>query len=184
MFTKIWVLLVGVLAPTICAQSVTPHESLELSCIDRPYVSVLAETKDRKSAPHIGLELVDPLGRTQGRQPAGASAMQLIPNSSYGDIVQLPGSSLPSLAHGVQVCDAEQGVFELRVREHGSKPYRLSVTAEAKTTDRVTLHLTHVSREGRARVYKFIFQIERDHFLLSWLDRDGKPQMRIEDGEW
>lgn len=131
------------------------------------------------------MTLVDPSGRSQGKQQIGASATQVIPNSHYSAIQQIPGFSRPTLARAVQICDADQGVYSLTVQERGTEPYHLSITASAKgAIDQVTLALKHVSRKGRVRKYRFIFTVERDHVILSWLDQDGKLQMRIENGEW
>lgn len=177
-------LLTCALLGITAAESLKPRDSLELSCVDRNYIGVLAETRDRKTIPSVQMTLVDPLGRSQGKQQIGASATQVIPNSQYSAIQQIPGFSRPTLARAVQICDADQGVYSLTVQERGTEPYHLSVTASAKAIDQVTLPLKHMSRKGRVRKYRFIFTVERDHVTLSWLDQDGKPQMRIENSEW
>jgi hypothetical protein len=176
-------LLVSIIAAAAQATPPKPNESLELSCNDKAYVGVFAETRDRKTSPSVGLKLIDPSGRAQGQRQKGSSEAQIIPNSHYGDIVRLPGSVFPTSARAIEVCDAAQGVYELTLRERGIEPYRLAVTAHGKV-DTMTLHLDHVSLDGRVREYRFSFHIERDQVSLSWLDHDGKPQTRVEDGEW
>jgi len=177
------ILAVILLVLLVKANQSGASESLRSSCFDKPYIAILAETKDRKSEPDVGLTLFDPSGRMQGKLPEGTSATQIIPGSHYGGIEQLPGSSIPSLARAVEVCGAEQGVYTVTVKE-GNQPYSLSVDASGKTVNRTSLNLRHVSRQARVRTYKFVFRIDGNATILSWLDSAGSPQLRIEDGEW
>lgn len=47
-------LLTCVLLGITAAESVKPRDSLELSCVDRNYIGVLAETRERKTIPLSG----------------------------------------------------------------------------------------------------------------------------------
>jgi hypothetical protein len=156
-------------------------ESLALHCSEKPFLSVSVRTRNRDVVPAIKLSLTDPLGRWQG-DPARSPR---IPDSSYGEIVQIPNLPDRSRARAIEVCDAEQGVYKLGVEEVGDEPYVVDVTADAPNADTVpSLLLHHIAQKGRIGHYQFRLRITDGQVNIKWLDRTGHEQMRIEINEW
>jgi hypothetical protein len=157
-----------------------PQKSLGFSCLRRSFISVTASTSKRDRFPLVQLELTDPSERTTGKGARGS----VIPSSRYAEIVELPSAPDRSKAIAVEVCDAEQGIYVLRVHELGHEPYLLSVRGMGPAENNETLVLHHLAQEGRTRSYKFIFKIEDRHLIVRWLDDQGQEQQRIENNEW
>jgi hypothetical protein len=156
-------------------------ESLALHCFEKPFVSASVRTRSRDVVPAVKLSLTDPLGRSQGERTRSPQ----IPASSYGEVVQIPRLPDRSRALAIEVCDAEQGVYKLRVEEHGDEPYVLDVTAEAPNADITpSLLLHHIAQKGRIGHYRFRLRITNGQVDIKWLDRAGQERMRIEDNEW
>ena len=141
---------------SVAAQNSTAKtpESLAFQCFDKPFVSVSARTRGRDTVPVVGLSLSDPLGRRQGE---GVHSRK-IPTSKYGEVVEVRSAPQRSKALAIEICDAKQGVYELRVEEHGSETYVLDVSGQAPDTDKTdSLLLHHIAVKGRTRNYKFTF---------------------------
>jgi hypothetical protein len=168
---------------SVAAQNSTAKtpESLAFHCFDKPFVSVSARTRGRDTIPVVQLSLSDPLGRRQGKGVRGRK----IPTSNYGEVTQVRSAQQRSRARAIEICDAKQGVYELRVEEHGSEAYVLDVSGQAPDTDKTdSLLLHHIAVEGRTRTYKFTFKIEKRQVIVRWLDRNGNEQIGIENNEW
>lgn len=160
--------------------SAQTKQSLAFSCLDKSFLSVDALTLERDSFPAVQLTLTDPQGRTAG----GDSTGEPIPDSSYGKIVQLPKYPQRSKALAIEVCNAEQGVYELNVRELGNASYIIIASASGNTDNGSSAILNHVGRKGRIRQYKFKFTIKGRQLNLNWLDGQGHEQLLIEPPEW
>ena len=70
------------------------QDSLAFSCLDKPFVSVAVTTPNHDGFPAVELVLRDPMGRVSGFE----SGDNPIPNSAYGNIVQMPEHPLRSKA--------------------------------------------------------------------------------------
>jgi hypothetical protein len=178
--TRILILTTGL---SIAAQDKTSQnsESLALHCFEKSFLSVSARTRSRDVIPTVKLSLTDPLGRRQGELARSPQ----IPTSSYGEIVQIPRLPDRSRALAIEVCDAEQGVYQLKVEEHGDEPYVLDVTAQAPNAGIIpSLLLHHIAREGRIGHYRFTLKIAKEKVDIRWLDQAGHEQTRIEINEW
>jgi len=176
------ILLLAVFTCPLASQT-SPTEartSHAFSCLDKPFVSVSGSTKDHESIPALGLSVTDPLSRTDGF----VSKRGNIPDSTYGPVIEIPNLPERSRALAFEICNAEQGVYEIKISELGDEAYRLSVSGRGSTKNDEALVLHHVSQEGRIRHYRFIFRIEGDKLILRWLDRDGGEQLKIEPSEW
>jgi len=163
------------------SSSTQPTTSLAFSCRDKAFVSVSASTPNHESIPAIGVALTDPIGRTAGF----AIKRGDIPDSGYGPVIEIPKLPQRSRALALEICNAEQGLYEIKVTERGDKSYRLTVSGTgggAKNNEALVLH--HVSRSGRIRQYRFVFRIEREQIILKWLDAEGAEQVKIEQSEW
>jgi hypothetical protein len=157
------------------------NESLALHCFDKTFVSVSVRTRTRNVVPTVKLSLADPLGRRQGERARSPQ----IPNSSYGEIVQLPKLPDRSRALAIEVCDAEQGVYHLTVGEHGDEPYVVDVTAQSPNAGTIpSLLLHHIAQEGRIFHYRFTLKTTKEQVDIMWLDKAGHGQTRIEINEW
>jgi hypothetical protein len=156
-------------------------ESLAFHCFDKPFLGVSVRTRGRDVVPAVKLSLTDPLGRRQGERARSPQ----IPNSSYGVVVQLPERPDRSRVRAIEVCDAEPGVYQLKVEEQGGEPYVLDVTALAPKSDiSPSLLLHHIPKEGRIGHYRFTLKITNGQVDIGWLDQEGHEQMRIEFNEW
>jgi hypothetical protein len=155
-------------------------ESLVFHCFDKPFVGVSVRTRGRDVVPTVNLSLTDPLGRRQGERARSPQ----IPNSSYGVVVQLPKEPDRSRVRAIEVCDAEPGVYQLKVEEHGDDPYVLDVTALAPKSDALSLLLHHIAKEGRIGHYRFTLRITKGQVDIRWLDQSGHEQTTIEFNEW
>lgn len=176
-------ILILTTALSIAAQDKTSQntESLALHCLEKPFVSVSVRTRSRDVVPTVKLSLTDPLGRRQGERARSPQ----IPTSTYGEIVQIPSLPDRSKALAIEVCDAEQGVYKLRVEEHGDEPYVLDVTAQAPNAGTIpSLLLHHIAKEGRIGHYRFTLRITKKQVDIRWLDQAGHEQTRIEINEW
>jgi hypothetical protein len=154
--------------------------SLAFSCLGKPFISVSGSTANHGSTPALELSLSDPLSRTAGFEAKGDH----IPDSAYGPVIEIPKLPESSRALALEICNAEQGVYEIKVTELGDKAYRLTVSGTGGKKNNEALILHHVSREGRIRHYKFVFRIESEQVILKWLDKDGAEQLKIEQSEW
>jgi hypothetical protein len=150
------------------------------SCLGRPFVSVAAMTPRRDGFPAVELVLTDPLGRTAG---AGLHGKQ-IPESSYGNIVEIPRHPQRSKARAVEVCNAEQGIYEVKVEELAIDPYLLVANGDGDVDKADSAILNHIGRKGRIRRYRFKVTIKDRQVTLSWLDAQGHQQLLIETPEW
>lgn len=153
--------------------------SLGYSCLNQPFLSISASVPKRDEVPQVGISVSDPLGRTEDF----ATKMNTIPNSAYGPVVEIRSTPARSKALALQICDPEQGTYEIKLTELGDDPYRVTVRGRAPHDD-WALILHHVSRKGRIRRYKFVFRIERDKLVLKWLYKDGSEWLKIEPSEW
>jgi hypothetical protein len=101
-------------------------------------------------------------------------------------VIEIPGAPERSLSLLVEVCNAPQGEYHIKIVERGSDPYRLSVRGSAKKNSQI-LVLQHISREGRDLQYVFRFRISHGRAVVSWVDREGgeiPPSSPIEFNEW
>jgi hypothetical protein len=154
------------------------EESLAPSCVGRSFVSVAAMIPRRDGFPSVQLALTDPLGRTAGRSSAG----EQIPDARYGNIVQIPPQPERSKARAVEVCGAEEGIYNFVVQEERDGPYLIVVTGRsAKNEDSEILN--HVGRKDRIRSYRFRFTVVDGRVRVRWLDTEGHEQTMIEDPE-
>ena len=169
----------------ICALKATQgfaaeeRRPLSYSCSDERFLSVSASTSDRSSIPSVELTLTDPSLRTQGREAHGDQ----IPTARYGEIAEIPKQPQSSKALAVEVCNAEIGVYEIKMSEHGSSHYSLTVQGENGTSSE-SLLLHHISQEGRTRRYRFVLKTTNGKLSLRWLDSEGHEHMRIENSDW
>jgi len=105
-------------------------DSLEFHCFDLPFVGIYARTRNRDTVPAVQLQLTDPLGRTAGKNPGSGK----IPDSTYGEVVQLPGRSLQSKALALEVCNASEGIYKITIGRHYSNGFtHLSPANRAKS---------------------------------------------------
>jgi hypothetical protein len=79
-------------------------------------VIVDASTPRHDTIPKVQLTLTDPLGRTAGRGAQG----KRIPNSRYGKVTEIPSAPDASLVLAIEVCNALQGDYHIRIDEHGT----------------------------------------------------------------
>jgi hypothetical protein len=177
-------LLLGIVLATTCTpvgarDSRQVKESLAFSCLGRSFVSVAVMTPERDGFPAVQLMLTDPSGRTAGEGPG-----ERIPDSSWGEIVQLPEHPQRSRARAVEVCNAEQGIYQVKVRELGSGPYLLVASASGDADNDSSAVLHHIGRKGRIRLYRFKFTVKDRQLNLRWLDSEGREQALIETPEW
>jgi len=168
-------LLFAVISASAAAQDNPAHvqESRAYHCLDVPFVGIYARTRDRGATPAIQLLLTDPLGRTAGEGSSGVR----VPDSGYGEVVQVQSNPQHSKALGAEICNAKEGTYEIAVRENGSAPYVLDVSGRGKTVDGQSLLLHHTAKEGRTLYYRFTFHIKNRHVLLRWLDTQGHELM-------
>jgi hypothetical protein len=169
---SILVVFIGV--ATTDGASATGYRSglgFRLSCFERPFLSVSAHTARHGSFPHVDLRLVDPLGRTAGN----GNHSSRIPNSNYGQTLEIPFHPGRSKAVALQICNATPGRYVLVVSEHGKENYYISVEGddgrEANIYERLWLH----SDEDRTCQYKFRFVMRNSTVAIRWLDEDGHP---------
>jgi hypothetical protein len=163
------------------SSSTQPSTSLAFSCLGKPFLSVSASTPNQESIPAVGIVLSDPVGRTEGF----AIKRGDIPESGYGPVIEIPKLPQRSRALALEICNAEQGLYEIKVTEFGDKSYRLTVRGTGGSTkNNEALVLHHVSRSGRIRLHRFVFRIEGDQMILKWLDTDGVEQLKVEQSEW
>jgi hypothetical protein len=176
-------------------------ESLALQCDEKEFIRVSARAREPNVIPAVDLTLSDPSRRMQGKDVHGT----LVPESQYGPVVEIPGMPDRSTVLAIEICNAEQGVYDIGVKEHGSEAYVLAVTAiDPETHD--TLLLLHIAEAGRIRHYRFRFKLEKKQDdarestqrrqkacgdfpcppkgSLRWLDSSGQPKLIIEDNDW
>ncbi|MGO8795865.1 MAG: hypothetical protein ACLQLC_13665 [Candidatus Sulfotelmatobacter sp.] len=192
-----WMVVAAVAYAAFGQRSDGVVESLAAQCDEKPFLSVAAHTRERNVIPTIDLTLSDPSHRMQGKDVRGT----VIPESRYGGVVQIPSMANRSTVLAIEVCNAERGVYEIQVKEHGDEPYGLDVTAiDPETHETMLLH--HIAQDGRVLRYKFIFKLDGkkhparetskcgelpcapDFDAVMWLDSQGYEQMRIEDNDW
>lgn len=159
-----------------------PQKSLGFSCLRRSFISVAASTPKRDRIPSVQLELTDPAGRSTGADTNG----QGIPSSRYAEVVELPQAPNRSKAIAVEVCEAEQGVYQVQVHEVGLGQYLLSIRAlwTGAADNMETLVQRNLGNKGRTRGYKFIYRIEDRQIVVRWLDEQGRELDRLEHNEW
>ena len=162
------------------AASSQVQESLAHSCSRKPFFSVSISTPRHDAIAPVQITLVDPKGREQGAQHGATS----IPNSRYQIIAEIPASAAHSLAHAIEICDAQPGQYELIIHEHGNGAYRVTVMAEKGDADEYSLVLRPISREGRIRRYRLIFKSANGRASVMWLDNLGHEQLHIENADW
>jgi len=185
-FVTVLILMMAVSSPL---KSQNPQskslEPLLGYCFDLPSRSVTVHTPTRDSSPAIMLLLTDPLGRTAGESSSG----RRIPDSSYGAINQIPNRpNVHSRALAVEVCNAKEGIYEIRVDEKSSERYALEISAESPAAGNgVSLLLHHIARKDRTRTYHFVFRVENHILVLRWIDSHGHeiPDSQLmEKGDW
>ena len=146
-------------------------QSLRYSCVDDDtFLSVSASAPRHDSFVNVELSLVDPQGRTAGRDRQGES----IPRSQYGKVVEIPTRPDNSKAIAVEVCRAMPGAYLVSVSEHGKFDYRLTVRGENKTVmeaEPVNLH----ADGDRVCHFRFDFQPGKGKAVIQWVDRAGHP---------
>jgi hypothetical protein len=111
---------------------------------------------------------------------------QLIPKSQYSEVVELPKRPNRSEVLAIEICNASQGTYRLKMEETGTQPYRISVRGTGPNII-ASQDLRHSSENGRVRSYYFSYWIENGEAHIQWLDEAGRPQderMPIEIGEW
>ncbi len=178
--------LIAASSPLACQDSQSQQlEPLTAHCFDLPFLSVAARTPTRDHTPAMTLLLTDPLARTAGE----ASPGKRIPDASYGEINQIPNHpQIHSRALAVEVCNAKEGIYEIRVEEKSTEKYVLDVSGESPAAgNTVSLLLHHVGRKNRSLRYRFIFRVENYVLVLRWLDSKGREipdSQSIEINDW
>ncbi len=182
----ILVFMIAASSPLTSQNSQTQSlEPLTIHCLDLPSLSVAARTPTRGYTPAIELVLTDPLGRAAGK----SSSDQRIPDSSYGEINELPNhQQLHSRALAVEVCNPKEGIYQISVEEKAAEKYALVVSARnptAGTSNSLLLH--HIARNKQARNYRFAFRVENHILVLRWLDPQGHEvpdALPLEPNDW
>jgi hypothetical protein len=165
--------------------SVHPKEikaSFLYSCLESPSLSVAASTPYHDGSPAVKLSLVDPKGQVQPR----TTGKRTIPKSSYGEVVEMPKSQTRSRALAIEICDAVQGSYSLRVEETGGQPYRISVRGNAPNTSE-SRGLKHQSNIGRVWNYRFFYHVQNKEAKIEWLDENDRlldPRVPLDMNEW
>jgi hypothetical protein len=153
-----------------------PQKSMMYSCEAAPFLSVSVSTPKRNSLPRVQIKLMDPLSRAQGVNVSGRH----IPESHYEDVVVAPKAPDHSRQHAVEVCGAAQGEYALTVYEHSDELYRIDVGVDVREFLSATLQ----SHEGRIRQYKFRVTVKKGQVDLTWLDKNGQPQLALGENDW
>jgi len=156
------------------------QSSLETQCENSSFLSISARTRTRETAPHVELLLRDSSGRVQGQ----GVRIGEIPMSRYAEIVQLPRDPQKSRALAIEVCNAEVGLYEIEIKEKGTEPYVLDVTASGEGQNIQSMFLHHIARNGVTRRYRFVFRRDNASAILRWLDENGEERMKIENYDW
>jgi hypothetical protein len=169
---------------SIAAQDSPGHakESLQFSCPTQPFIDVSASTPKHDALPTVDLTLTDPKSRIAGR----GTGEKRIPDSRYGEVIEIPSAPERSLSLIVEACNAQQGEYHIKIVERGSDPYRLSVRGSAKEASEI-LVLQHISREGRHLQYVFRFRIDHGRAVVRWVNGEGSdvpPSSPIEFNDW
>jgi len=164
------ILLIGALAQDSAGSAKHTKDLLLYSCFHKPYVGVTAKTPQSDNFAAIELRLTDPTGRTAGYGPH----KKLMPHSRYGNVIELPKLPNRSKAVAVEVCGAEQGTYELEVREHDSQAYILTAQAFGGSKRDEFQRLNSVAQVGRVCRYRFYFAIIDKSAEIYWLDESGK----------
>jgi len=157
------------------------RETLALQCIGKPFLEVSARARTQNTLPHVKLSLRDSLGRAQGEN---SSDLQIIPDSVYGTVVQIRSHPEYSTVLAIEVCNAEQGIYEIGAKEDGAESYVLDVTGTGDTENRQSLLLHHIPQPGRVLHYRFKFKIENRQVILTWLNKKGEEVFAIEPNDW
>jgi len=153
-----------------------PRPSMKYACKASSFLSVSVCAPKRDSIPLTQINLRDQHSREQGVNVRGAR----IPRSTYADVVEIPNKAGSSRTHAIEICGADQGKYTLTVYEHGDELYRIVVRGNTSSLE-VILH----SREGRVRQHRYLFRMNGDDESdLTWLDKNGKPELNIEDHDW
>jgi len=155
--------------PAIAQAKPRVPESLAHHCFDAPFVGVYARTKNRDSAPGLQLWLIDPLNRSAGEPTSG----ERIPDSTYGEVVQIVKLPEHSKALAVEVCNAHEGTYEIKLEEKTSEPYVLDISGNGDVAVSSSLLLHHIPSR-RTLHYRFTFHIKGRKVLLFWLDEQGR----------
>jgi hypothetical protein len=124
--------------------------------------------------------LKDAHGRSAGNRSGGVE----IPDSRYGGIVEIPNMPDHSRSLAIEVCNAQQGRYELKLRETKDEAYRLTVSGRGNTKNSESLLLHHIGNAGSVRQYAFTFRIVGSKLVLRWLDPKGREQQKVEISEW
>ena len=149
------------------------------SCFDAPFFSISVRSPEKKKS-SVEIKLVDPEGREQGMRFKG----EPIPGSQYRYVNETPGTTILTLVHAIEICDATPGEYRLTVYEHGSERYLISVTAARSEMDLNALSLYLKASEGRVRHYRLMFRVAKGQPTVAWLDDQGHEQIWIQYGEW
>jgi hypothetical protein len=149
-----------------------PRQSMMFSCETSPFLRVSVSTPRRGGLSPVQIKLTDPLSREQGVNPK----RKRMPRSHYEDVVVAPKAPGLSREHSVEVCSAAPGEYILTVYEHGDGLCRVTLDVDNES---LPLHLQ--SREGRIRQYRFLFTVKKEEVDLTWLDKDGRPQIALGD---
>jgi hypothetical protein len=170
--------LIAVFAVVSSAQRHSPkyETSLAASCSSGIFLNTAISTPNRDALPQVQIKVSDPLGRVQGENAQGPR----IPNSRYKEVVEIPALPNRSRVHAVEICAAKTGQYELTVYEHGADLYRITVNADVSVSMTASLH----AREGRVRHYKFLVESGKDKPNVTWLDKNGKPRLNLDDIDW
>jgi hypothetical protein len=156
-------------------------DSLIFSCLGKTALSVEAMTSRHVGFPEVQLTLTDPQGRTAGEDSRG----DRIPGSRYSRIFGTPKPHKEySKSRAVEVCNAEQGIYQLTLHEVANESYLINAmgTGDVDVEGGITLY--HVGKPGRVRHYRFSFSIKDRKLEMNWLDGEGREQLIIEPPEW
>jgi hypothetical protein len=113
--------------------------------------------------------LTDPQGKTSGFGTVDSQ----IPNSRYGNTIELPNSPNMSKVLAVEVCQPSQGVYTVTIEERAIGRYRLAVTATGEDTANTEV-LRLAAQEGRTRDYKFKYALKNGNSTVRFVQNDGK----------
>jgi hypothetical protein len=166
-------LVVIVLAATGDAQTSEPEyrDSIHLSCLESPFLSVSAHTPRHDGFPDVEIRLTNPQGRSAGNGPHDNQ----IPKSQYGKVAEMPKRPNISKAVAVEVCDAIAGRYVIRVTEHGSAEYRITVRGGGDKVD-TNAQILYLRPDGeRTCEYRFYFLIAEGKAAIRWLDNGDHP---------
>lgn len=147
------------------------RDSIRSSCLDSSFLSISAHTLRHDGFPDVELRLTDPKGHVTGN----GSRENEIPNSQYGQIVEIPQHPTLSKAVAVEVCQAVQGRYAFTVTEHGGSQYRITVRGNDGKDGNESQVLSFQAHGDRTCQYRFYFLMAEGKVSIRWLDTNDHP---------